>query len=633
MYKKILSYFSILFALITVVPYGVFAADTQPNSPQLSEQYICLEAVQIPGTHVATIKTSTGFTIPTVDGTGNPLKVLIFETLVTEKGPVSTTGNAQTDAAAGLDPTNLSYLQTNYKYNQNPGRHAPYGLLEKDMKTGHPNPFNSTGSIDLDWSSETEQAVGRRVYAKVPFLTKASTGGDGGLQQATWTMTASTDNCTIIKWDPYGRVFDTVSLEPISGTSVTLYNVANGIETMYVDQQNTVKNPSNPTHEDGWYSFVVPTGFYKVKPSLSTHTFASPDFGKTLKTNKYTDLNYGETFEEKPGGAHLDIPMTPKNPANVFVGPVKNFWDAYPGTTKDIAQIITGKLSHPLTKVSVFGIRADGKKTDVLAMTEPDKDGIYRLEIPVAKLQNDVVTKYDVVVEKIDPATLKSQAKNGLMDRVVTMIGSMVKAVSAQQQSYTISVPVVPRYVEGYAYDGAGKTIANAQVGVYPTGFTTPYSTTSTDSTGYFKMTSEYLPGQPYYLKFTSATGAVTVQQPAQYIAKNEQLIVQKKVNPYEYKDASGNTKPPVSPLARVSTSPSGNEPGSNGTGAPGANGPSGITTGGETPGSYSPSNTSSTLLLVVIVLIFIGVAGTVLTLYALKKKQSEPTDIGGGMQ
>ena len=75
---------------------------------------------------------------------------------------------------------------------------------------------------------------------------KAST-----IQYGTFPFEQKVDDCVSIRWDPYGRVFDSQSLEPITGVSVSLLNRDKQLFTL----QGLV-NPQI-TKVDGQFNFLV----------------------------------------------------------------------------------------------------------------------------------------------------------------------------------------------------------------------------------------------------------------------------------------------------------------------------------------------------------------------------------------
>ncbi|MBI3366132.1 hypothetical protein HY041_00695 [Candidatus Roizmanbacteria bacterium] len=99
---------------------------------------------------------------------------------------------------------------------------------------------------------------------------KIEIAGLGGEQQGTFTFEGALGRCKAISWDPYGIVFDSQSLEPVTGVKVTLMKKReNGKFTIAVDEDiPSILNPIT-TVEDGAFEFFVPDGTYRVDPTKS----------------------------------------------------------------------------------------------------------------------------------------------------------------------------------------------------------------------------------------------------------------------------------------------------------------------------------------------------------------------------
>lgn len=129
----------------------------------------------------------------------------------------------------------------------------------------------------------------------------------------------SSQNCIGIHWDPFGRVFDVVSLEPISNVQVSLFQNKS---------KQLVSIPDNPTvtdnrgvynifvdQEDDYYLSVVPPTTHLFTQEFTLH----PNYSK-IYSNVY---KLGEVFHEAPlpqiipenfnfSSYEHDIPLKPK---------------------------------------------------------------------------------------------------------------------------------------------------------------------------------------------------------------------------------------------------------------------------------------------------------------------------------
>src|SRR3990172_2231190 len=179
--------------------------------------------------------------------------------------------------------------------------------------------------------------------------------------------------CVSIRWDPFGRVFDSQSLEPISNVTVTLLDK----NKIFADMPGL----SNPeiTEADGIYNFFVdikgkdPETFY-VSPFKSTHTFtATPNLNPNYNKAYYDIYKPGDPIVEAPGvPEHRDIPLDPgtnppfrSDPVSMTAAAVRlGRYTRYEGT-----------VSHPLSIITLIG---KNSLTEV-ARTNADREGYWTI--------------------------------------------------------------------------------------------------------------------------------------------------------------------------------------------------------------------------------------------------------------
>ena len=560
---------SILFSLL-VSPPVIFGQKAQ-------ERWICLDGVRCDQSdscknlsigakfHKAWLTTKTDLKpLPDTD-------TYIVECVATgdDTNPeICTTGNSATDGIVyGND--NLSELSNKLGYKFE-------GLYAQDGVTVAPNPKKSdnTGEIGpLIWGDSTPKGHLRKWLA-LNYYTPIGGGAQnvpmGALQQGTidFDFNTAEKDCLSIAWDPFGRVFDSSSLEPIIGASVKLLlKRADGSFTLMTPADILGGNIINPqmTAEDGMFSFVVPDGTYKIAVNNPNYTFPVTDLtGLQVNYSKaYYDIYPAATGEEIVQSGkiqHRDIPLTGVN-GYVSLNPPKLMERFYESVAGNL--VIVGRVSHPFAKITAYSAKPaiTESKTMVryrqVGQTQADKMGKFKLEIDQSTFEiNESFDGIDVA--KVDLTLLAK--KDSLIEKMKELLVKLFNPVKAQTKAVTtIKFDPIPRYLEGYAYDDTGKIIPNATVGVYLTFSNKPYYETKADETGFFKITSENLPNMAYKLRYTTPGGAVIRKTTTDFIAQNQKYLADNKVNLTVFKNQQGKiiTKKTITPAKTiVSTEP-----------------------------------------------------------------------------
>lgn len=497
-------------------------------------KYTCLDA-KVNG-HTATLSVGSSKLIPNS-------QAYIIECFTLTGSNICTTGDSKTD----LDVFNtdaLSQLKTQLGYKFK-------GIVDAATRQPVSNPVTTDANgqfSPINWTDSTTRAQGRRFMALqlVQNQTQQNTTGTGGQQQDTFALEGGLANCVTLRWDPYGVVFDGQSLEPVPGVSVTLLQkTGSRYETVKTDDMGVLENPS-VTLEDGAFSYIVPDGTYKLGIVRSNYVF--PNDPIKLHPNytlAYSDIYRGEDIIQQGGIQHRDVPID--SLGTPFHGPVKlmAYGTIVDPSTNELA--VQGRVSHPLTKINIYSKKPDPAapgnfiRGNLLTSSQADKKGQFDIRIN----QNSVQTgEYvgEIELIKVDLTTLSPQAT----------------------PSASVSLEPIPSYLEGYAYDNNGSPLVNSTVDVYTTFSKSPYSETTTDEKGFFRIGSTALPFLPYTIGYTSATGTTYSVTPSKFISQNTSYLTSKNINLYGFFDKQGQTmqrpssssgnkiSPPV-----VSTSPS----------------------------------------------------------------------------
>jgi len=370
------------------------------------------------------------------------------------------------------------------------------------------------------------------------------------LAEATLTFPAGAENCTQIYWDPYGRVFDSVSLEPFGeGEAMVTLLDENGNPSLNTFANNVLIDKMGKynilVNKDGKYKLnVTPKTNHKFTASVPDTRYSDlysfiyklgdPAFVETVKSPKRVDVAL------KPVGA----PYT-RNP-DYILDPVKgvgieyiDVWQEGETYTK-----IALRTVHPKTivKVMVSGVQLveDGAGRALPKIS--DKEGYW-----LALIRKEVLSQEGFSVELIKNPQYYSFAKNikdtNYFSQISNKIASLfVKKVSAQQ-SIKINDPVdstmkvikfepILEYIEGFSYGDDNEIIPKAKVNVKLKMNDKIYYSTTTDDMGFFTMYPKNLPPYEFYLEIINPeTKKVSVQTTSEFVDKNQSYLDSEKLD------------------------------------------------------------------------------------------------------
>ncbi len=327
--------------------------------------------------------------------------------------------------------------------------------------------------------------------------------GAGGQQQGTFTFEDT--KCVSIEWDPYGRIFDSQSLEPIPGIQVGLFND--------MDSRQLTQTANNPqtVQQDGSFNFLSQPGTYYLNvlqiPSQYSFT-ATPH----LNANYYKAYSKrdGSPSIYKPGQPiietadnpqHRDIPLDPgNNPPSHFT--VVNIPGVYDQMVFGSVTKYGGKISHPLSIVALIGENS-GKE---YGKTTADKFGYWTIV-----LSNSSIPEEPLLIKliKVDLTTGKSDETHARVTRDV------------------IFNPIF-RSLQGYVYDNSGQPLKNGDVSVVLDGSNSTYYTTTTNNDGYISIDLKNLPVLTYHLAAPKKDINITT---ALFAAENKTYLKNNNIN------------------------------------------------------------------------------------------------------
>ncbi len=336
-------------------------------------------------------------------------------------------------------------------------------------------------------------------------------------------------SCVTIVWDPYGRVFDSQSLEPMTGAEIEILDE----NKKPVPETATFDNPVT-TGLDGVFNFLVKEGIYYLsllkKPV--THQFTSnpnlhPNYSKIYVKNDGSSSIYKpdepiaemvDTPEERAKGQPFpeqrDIPLDPDGNPSYKSNPVVIEATQHPDGSRVIYQ---GRVSHPFAVVKLTGAN-----DVVYTTTFADRNGFWGVSLTNKSIPQDQV---------LVPLVYKTDLTKSLPP--VLPISAVVQSLKIEAGPKTnMAFQPVLRTVEGYAYDITGAVISNAKVVIRLNMNKAAYFTTQADSDGYFKIYSSKLPLFPFYLEFADpVTKSPTTQTTSDFSQRNKGFLTNNKIS------------------------------------------------------------------------------------------------------
>lgn len=570
------------------------------------------------------------------------------------KGATSTTGTVAGDVALGYcsDPKCGPGTRNVERLASDPVISYQFkGLFGPDQKTPLSNPITipADGHIPVAyWNDarggyEAAQGSGGRIWQSTrsyyyfvsTLASEESKSEKIGEQQGTFKVTAEDTNCVIVRYDPFGRVFDAQTLEPVAGVQLSMLKPDGSLVTSADFPAPTpgaapvtLFNPLPATTSTGAYNILLPNGQYKMSVSKGTidATNVHPKY-----TAAYSDLYKGDLFEEK-GLTHLDVPVVNNPPYRHDVEvlePVVPFIDESASVP---TAVLKGRVSHPFTTINVFAEKnVTGSNTDALSPTpsvekrllftaQTDKFGIFDIKVAMKCVRDDtkclrddeILGKPEIIKTDLTQGTAVQSMLKRVMDFATNLLGVKKVEAASVTGGQELNFDLILNYVSGCAYDARGNKVPNATVGVYPKLSVKPYYTTTADAQGCFTIGSNNLPKFAYVLKYTTPTGQVITQTTRDFVQKNANYIATNKVNVNANKDSFGRDLP--TGIQAKNRGSAANLMNNGGTGTNGSNNPLAI--------AGNQTTNSSLMMIVVVLLLLLGTVGLILALYIYKKNQ-----------
>jgi len=343
----------------------------------------------------------------------------------------------------------------------------------------------------------------------------------GTLAFASYFTENSEKDCVQIYWDPYGRVFDSVSLEPMPNVKV---NLLKSLDPKIL--VSLTRNQSNPdiTNINGTFNFVVPEGIYYLDPKNipATHTFsATPNLNALYKKIYYKNIDKKESIyrpneeimelvdtarEERQGFPDMeerDIPLDPGiNPP--FIGQIELIKNSAFQIGNPDATVYRGQATHPYPIVSL--VRADNNKIIYSKeMTdESSRYGFWKVVLRNSLIPGDTPLK---LILKKNPKYFGA-----------------VNDLSISKEGFLFE-PIL-RQIKGYLKDDEGNILANKEVKIKLSMNNAVYGRYKTNAEGYLDIASSKLPLFDYYLETNNIK-----KTPSEFGKINRDYLSENKIN------------------------------------------------------------------------------------------------------
>lgn len=444
-----------------------------------------------------------------------------------------TTGNAAEDQKL-FGTNNMASLQSAYNYS------SEFFDVSGDTPKKMSQPItqdNTTAEIEWITRAGNTSSIFMLAYSKdssrAPNLDAL-----GGQQQATLSFQ---DGCQLVH-DPFGRVFDSLTLEPLPGVDVTLTKKMTDGSFKKVTQSDisaspqigTITNPQK-TIADGVFSFFVPDGTYRLSPEKDGYVFPAGTMNYAA-SEFYINLYQGEDIVQQGKIEQRDIPMQPVDEVQAIAYARQNpitVIDHFETLDKERnTYTIEGRVSHPRASIIIYAQVPNKRKpgtmvrTRELARTEADEYGQFKILIDTSTLKRGEIIGELEAKKKPVPNLQGATEKTNPLSGVIQFLTSFMQVEADERGSDTTVVQLNPilNYVEGYAVTEGGQILPGATVGVYLQSSNKPMYETTADESGFFRIYSEYLPSIPYELRFNGLSDSQASIRTAAFIAENSAI-------------------------------------------------------------------------------------------------------------
>lgn len=433
-------------------------------------------------------------------------------------GCVETGGNFR--CTTGSDATDAQVRGLGFALSKDPSH-------EFTVIGENPQKAAADGSLSFNARSYTPAAVSHAFYGVYRPKMGTITSEANSLQYGTFQFNQDASVCTSIRWDPKGRVFDSISLEPLPQAMVRILDNNKSL----INIPGLTSNMT--TADEGMFSFFVEPGTYYFDVSKTGYQFPAgknidPNYVKAYYCDKDKDNNHSIYDEQHPiveasKIVHCDIPLDPgtntpyrTTPKITKIGSVS----MPPPPDNPVQTRFSGSVTHPLTIITLVG-EDSGKE---YARTTADKFGHWEVMVGNSKLPTDEMVEAKPI--KVD---LTGQ---NLLQTFLKLFGNTVQAQGLVQIDDKMSFEPILRYIEGYAHDNNGKIIPFADVSLKMQMSDKTIYVTKADTNGFFTIPPQYIPIFSYYLEYSVPNSKTVVKNTtSEFSKKNKDYLENNKIN------------------------------------------------------------------------------------------------------
>jgi hypothetical protein len=347
------------------------------------------------------------------------------------------------------------------------------------------------------------------------------------------------EDCITFYWDPYGRVFDSQSLEPMSGVRVNLLDDKG--KPAVID--GPFNNYGITKIDNGIYNILVSkeADYQMSVVSPATHLFTRNVSLHPNYSTIYSDIYLpGDIFHEIPipqnppkdfdfSKYHHDIPLVAKGAP--YIMPIEDVFVIKSSVlSTDMGSFVNfkGRVTFPRAKICLVG--KDTKKVYGNCVNG-DKYGNFTINIDKNKLVQEYLY---IIAEKVN-LTLPIIKSNNID----------ISKINFQDENLTGYEPIL-NYVEGYAYDDTGKPMPKAKITVKLIDSDATFYSTTADDTGFFTIYGKNLPFPEYYFEMSDGKGGVPkIVTTSKFVELNKSYLENENLN---LMNSTKNNQPIINP-------------------------------------------------------------------------------------
>lgn len=348
-------------------------------------------------------------------------------------------------------------------------------------------------------------------------------------------------DCLQIHWDPYGKVIDAQSLEPIKDATVTLFYRDNTGNRTQVPMNTGILPQSVrstfQTSADGAFNFPVSPGTYFLETVKSGFTFPIEEqlLERVRASLQQKDPLHNYLNSEKLyNNPNEEIVVTSGNPQerNIVMKqsePTDNKPEIqFRIVRNNDIQVITGTVSHPLSIIQAF------IENGQIGQTTAEQNGFFRMEIASSSLptQFDPNSVYLQATKQPIIDTPLQALNTTMFDKLWRIFHSPVYA-SINNTSARYPLKLIPLYLGGFTYNDSLKLTPYALVQItIPSLGNAIYSQARADKNGFVYIGKNFIPMYPFDVRISDGTKkVVAIYEANEFISLNKTYTAEKKIS------------------------------------------------------------------------------------------------------